>query len=518
MKTVALNSAAGRWLLVSTILATAMAFIDATGLNVVLPSLQESLHANATNLFWVLNGYLLMVGSFILIGGALGDKLGRKKIFMTGIFIFIIGSACCGFAGTVIQLVCFRILQGIGGAMMIPGSLSMISSSIEPKQRGKAIGIWSAFTTVCTMGGPILGGALADAGLWRYFFFINIPLGIISLVMLFFKVSESREAGDEKLDLWGAGTLVLSLALLTFGFLRIPEKGLHNTGVYLALIIGLFFLFLYIVIERKGKHPMMPLNLFSSRVFSGANLLTFFLYAGLGASMLFLSLNFIQVQGYSQFEAGLTFLPFTILMVFISGFAGSLSDKYGARFFLIAGPVITGIGQLLLSGVHQTNGAHEYFSTFLPGVAVLGFGMSITVAPLTTTVMTAVSDHHAGVASGINNAMTRISGLFANAVFGALAILFFSNALQHQINNSTLDENKKAMVMAQASNLGNATTPPALAKEAAFIQESYHESFITAYANIMRICAGLSFFAAIMTVVFIKNNTVKKEKDQFVST
>lgn len=192
MKAVSLKSAAGRWVMISTILATAMAFIDATGLNVVLPSLQKSLNANGPDLFWVLNGYLLMVASFILIGGALGDKLGRKKIFMAGIFIFIIGSACCGFAGTVNMLVGFRVLQGIGGALMIPGSLSLISSSIEPNQRGKAIGTWSAFTTVCTMGGPILGGALADAGLWRYFFFINIPLGIASLVMLYFKVSENQ--------------------------------------------------------------------------------------------------------------------------------------------------------------------------------------------------------------------------------------------------------------------------------------------------------------------------------------
>jgi EmrB/QacA subfamily drug resistance transporter len=516
MKTIALNSAAGRWLMVSTILATAMAFIDATGLNVVLPSLQKSLHANGPELFWVLNGYLLMVGSFILIGGALGDKLGRKKIFMVGIFIFIIGSACCGFAGNITLLVCFRILQGMGGALMIPGSLSLISSSIEPKQRGKAIGTWSAFSTVCTMGGPILGGALADAGLWRYFFFINIPLGIISLIMLFFKVGENREDGDKTIDYRGAITLVLALALLTFGLLRIPAKGLHNTGVYTALTAGLFFLVLYIIVERKSQHPMMPLNLFSNRVFSGANLLTFFLYAGLGASMLFLSLNFIQVQGYSQFEAGLTFLPFTILMVLISGYAGSLADKYGSRYFLIAGPIITGIGQLLLAVVTQTSGARAYFSTFLPGIAVLGFGMSITVAPLTTTVMTALSDRYAGIASGINNAMTRISGLIANAVFGALAILFFSTALVHQLNQSTLDDNKKAIVLAQASNLGNATTPPALIKEEQFIKNSYHESFITAYATIMRICAGLSFFAALMAILFIKNKTIKKSKDHFL--
>lgn len=511
MKTVSLKSAAGRWVMISTILATAMAFIDATGLNVVLPSLQKSLNANGPDLFWVLNGYLLMVASFILIGGALGDKLGRKKIFMAGIFIFIIGSACCGFAGTVNMLVGFRVLQGIGGALMIPGSLSLISSSIEPNQRGKAIGTWSAFTTVCTMGGPILGGALADAGLWRYFFFINIPLGIASLVMLYFKVSENRADGDKTIDYWGAGMLVIGLALLTFGLLRIPSTGIHNTGVYVALTGGVLFLFLYIMVERKSHHPMMPLNLFSNSIFTGANLLTFFLYAGLGASMLFLSLNFIQVQDYSQFESGLTFLPFTILMVFITGYAGSLSDKYGSRYFLIAGPVITGIGQLLLAMVKQTNGAGEYFSTFLPGIAVLGFGMSITVAPLTATVMTSVSDQFTGIASGVNNAMTRISGLMANAVFGALAILFFATSLQHQLERTAFDDSSKAMVLKQASNLGNAATPPVLAKEEKQIRKIYHEGFIAAYAKIMRICAGLSFFAAVMTMIFIKNRKIKRK-------
>jgi EmrB/QacA subfamily drug resistance transporter len=508
MKAVSLKSAAGKWVMVSTILASAMAFIDSTGLNVVLPSLQKSLHANGPDLFWVLNGYLLMVAAFILIGGALGDKLGRKKIFMVGIFIFIIGSACCGFAGNVNMLVGFRILQGIGGALMIPGSLSLITSSIDPNQRGKAIGIWSAFTTVCTMGGPILGGALADAGLWRYFFFINIPFGILSLLMLYLKVSDNRDDGDKIIDYWGAAALVVGLGLLTFGFLRIPTTGIHNTGVYAALAGGVLFLVLYIIVERKSHHPMMPLNLFSNAVFSGANLLTFFLYAGLGAGMLFLSLNFIQVQGYSQFESGLTFLPFTILMVTITGFAGSLSDKYGSRFFLIAGPVIVGIGQLLLSMVTQTKGPGQYFSTFLPGIAVLGFGMSITVAPLTATVMTSVSDRFAGIASGVNNAMTRISGLIAYAVFGALAILFFSTALQRQLERSALDNNKKGMVLAQASNLGNATTPPALKNEEQPIIKMYHQSFISAYAKIMRSCAGLSFLAAIMTIIFIKNKTI----------
>src|SRR6195952_4897249 len=247
MATVTLNSPAGKWIMISTILASAMAFIDATALNVVLPALQQSLKATGADLFWILNAYLLMLASLILIGGAMGDKLGRKKIFMAGIFIFILGSAACGIASSVLLLVVFRVLQGIGGALMIPGSLSLISSSIDAKERGKAIGTWSAFTTVVTMGGPVLGGALADAGLWRYIFFINIPFGIAALVMLWFKVAESKDEGaDTSLDYPGAITIALGLALVTFGFLRIPAVGVARWQAWGALASGVLFLVAFV--------------------------------------------------------------------------------------------------------------------------------------------------------------------------------------------------------------------------------------------------------------------------------
>lgn len=296
MATVALKSAAGKWLMASTILASSMAFIDATALNVVLPALQQGLKATGADLFWILNAYLLMLASLILIGGAMGDKLGRRKVFMCGIFIFISGSAACGLSGSVLMLVVCRLLQGIGGALMIPGSLSLISSSINPNERGKAIGTWSAFTTVVTMGGPVLGGALADAGLWRYIFFINVPIGIIALLMLAFKVNEIRDEDNKAgLDFGGAVTIALALALITFGFLRVPAVGLSNIQAYGSLTGGLILLIVFIIVEIKSDNPMMPLKLFNNSTFSGANLLTFFLYAGLGAGMLFLSLNLVQI-------------------------------------------------------------------------------------------------------------------------------------------------------------------------------------------------------------------------------
>ncbi len=512
MPTVALKSSAGKWIMVSTILASAMAFIDGTALNVVLPALQKSLNATSADLFWLLNAYLLMLASLILIGGSMGDKLGRKKVFMLGIFIFIAGSAACGFAPDVHFLIVFRVIQGIGGALMIPGSLSLISSSINEKERGKAIGTWSAFTTVVTMGGPILGGALADAGLWRYIFFINVPIGIVALIMLTFRVKENiDENKNRSLDFPGAITIALALASITFGFLRMPLLGFKNWQVYISLIGGFVLLILFIIIEKKSKHPMMPLKLFSNKTFSGANLLTFFLYAGLGAGMLFLSLNLVQAQGYTQLQSGLTFLPFTILMISIARFAGNIADKHGPRLLLIIGPAVAGVGLLLLSLVQQTGGAKDYWTTFFPGILVFGLGMSFTVAPLTAAVMGSADNHLSGTASGVNNAMTRIANVFANAIFGALAVIFFSNALQSDIKNIQLPSQLKQAVIAQAVNLGDAKIPEHINSNfKPLIEKSYHKSFIASYKNIMQLSSLLAFLGALMSFLFIKNNAVKQ--------
>ncbi|MDQ6763773.1 MAG: MFS transporter [Bacteroidota bacterium] len=508
MAPVTLKSIDGKWIMASSILASSMAFIDSTALNVVLPSLQESLDAKGTDLFWILNAYLLMLASFILLGGSLGDKLGRKKIFIVGILIFISGSALCGFAPTVNYLIAFRMLQGLGGALMIPGSLSLISASFSAKERGKAIGTWSAFTTIVTIGGPIIGGALGDAGLWRYIFFINIPIGLISIFILWFKVKESRDEGlDHSLDYPGAIATVIGLALLTFGFLRIPDVGFQNWQVYISLGGGILVIAIFIFIENKSKHPMMPLGLFSNKTFSGANLLTFFLYAGLGAGILFLTLNMVQIQGYSQLQAGLTLLPFTILMILIARFAGSLADKYGPRWLLILGPAVAGVGLLLLSFVKQTSGTGEYWTTFFPGIFCFGLGMSFTVAPLTVTVMGALPNHFAGTASGVNNAMTRISSVFANAIFGSLAVLFFSAFLNKEIAQLSLDNSSQLEVLAQASALGNAQVPISLKRENKIIvKRAYKNAFIASYGKIMKLCSLLAFLGAFMSLIFIKNN------------
>ena len=513
MPPITLSSATGKWIMASVILASAMAFIDSTALNVVLPSLQKEFNATGTDLFWLLNSYLLMLAALILPGGSLGDKLGRKKIFMIGIAVFMLASAACGFAPTVFYIIIFRTLQGIGGALMIPGSLSIITTSFSTSERGKAIGTWSAITTMVTIGGPILGGALADAGLWRMIFFINVPIGIASLVILWFKVPESSdEETDHSLDYAGAVATIAGLALLTFGFLKIPKAGFNNWQVYVSLGAGILSLIIFIIIESKSIHPMMPLQLFSNKTFSGANLLTFFLYAALSCAMLFLTLNMVQVQGYKQLQAGLTLLPFTILLITISRWSGGLVDKYGPRWFLILGPSVVAIGLLLLSFIKQTNGPSEYWTTYFPGIVVFGLGMSFTVTPLTTTVMGAVANHYSGTASGINNAITRISNVFSNAIIGALAILFFTGFLNSKVKEVSLKEEIKTQVVAQAADLGDAKVPSIITGENKIkIEQYYKEGFINTYVMVMRICAVLAALSALMAFIFIKNEELKKE-------
>ena len=507
-QTYPLSSSTGKWTLIATILPSSMAFIDATALNVILPSLQRDLGASGTDLFWVLNSYLLMLAALIIVGGSLGDKIGRVKIFKIGILIFIIGSAFCGISPTIDALIAARTVQGIGGALMIPGSLAIISAIFSSKDKGKAIGTWSAATTIVMISGPVLGGALADIGMWRLIFYINIPLGLASLYILHLKVPESLEEGASKIDWTGAIVLVLSLAALTFGLLEMPELGYTHWIVLTCLIVGFILMIAFPLIEMRVREPMIPLRIFKNTTFSGVNILSFFLYGGLGAMMLFLSLNIIQIQGYSQLQAGLTFLPFSLVMVLMARKMGSLTDKYGARRFLIAGPAIAGIGMLWLSWIGITNGPSEYWTTYFPGFVIFAFGMSITVVPLTTEVMSSVDASKSGIASGINNSVTRISGTFMNAILGAMAIYLFTDyiLLNMKMMDSTLSDTSKEMILMEAVNLGNAKAPaqlPALIQTE--VNTIYKLGFIKIYKLVGQLSASLAFVSSGVAFFMVKN-------------
>ncbi len=448
-----------------------------------------------------------MLASLILVGGSLGDKLGRKKIFMIGIAIFIISSVACGLSPTVDWLIGARAVQGIGGALMIPGSLSIISATFHKKEKGKAIGTWSAVTTLVTVGGPILGGALGDAGLWRAIFYINIPIGLISLLVLHFKVPESSDDSIEhRLDYAGAITVALGLALLTYGFLEIPELGWTHWQVLASLVVGAIFLIVFIVVEQRNSNPMVPLNLFNNRTFTGANVLTFLLYAGLAIAMLFLTLNLIQVQGYRQMQAGMTMLPFTFMMASMARWVGGLVDRYGPRWLLVSGATLAGFGFFWFSQVGLTGGPEDFWSTYFPGILIFGLGMSLTVVPLTTTVMASVEDQHSGTASGINNSMTRTASVFANAVIGALAVVLFTNFLSPSVQAMNFSSATEQAVMQQATNLGDAQVPDSVPiEEQSKVKRAYEQSFIAMFDQIMYISAGLAWLSAIAAFVLIKD-------------
>ncbi len=510
---ITLSSTAGKWILSSTILASSMAFIDSTALNVILPSLQKDLGAEGTDIFWILNSYLLMLAALILVGGSLGDKLGRKKVFMIGIVIFILSSIACGLSPTVEFLIIARGIQGIGGALMIPGSLSIISSTFHHKEKGKAIGSWSAATTLVTVGGPILGGALGDAGLWRGIFFINLPLGIASLCVLHFKVPESSDnSTDRSIDYAGGIAVVVGLALLTFGFLEIPELGWQDWRVIVSLILGILALVIFIRIELRIANPMIPLHLFNNRTFTGSNLLTFFLYGALTVVMLFVSLNMIQIQGYKQVQAGMTFIPFTILMATLARRVGGLVDTYGPKWLLVIGPFITGVGFLWFAQIGLTAGFEDFWTTFLPGIVIFGLGMSLTVVPLTTTVMGSVKDRYAGTASGVNNSMTRTSGVFANAMIGALAVVLFSNFLKEPLMSLNLSDSVSTAVLEQSANLGEAQVPEIVPEGSQVqVKELFRQSFISMFDQITYIGTGLAWISAIFAFFLIDNKAVKEE-------
>jgi EmrB/QacA subfamily drug resistance transporter len=494
-----------RWVLFSTILASSMAFIDGSALNVALPAIQTDFHASGAQLLWVVNAYLVMLAALILPGGALGDIVGRKKVFMAGIALFMLASLACGLAPTIRFLIAARVVEGIGGAFMIPGSLAIITTFFSEDRRGQAIGTWSAATTIVTIGGPILGGILSNAGLWRAVFLINLPLGIAALVILHSKVPESRdEQGPAKVDFAGAGLVTVGLAGLTYSFISAPDLGFRDLQVIVSFVIGLASLIVFIFHEQREKNPMMPLGLFHSRTFSGANLLTFFLYGALSAGTFFLSLNLVQAQGYNMAIAGTAFTPFALLLTVLSRWAGRFTDRHGVRGLLILGPALVGLGFFVMGMTGLTHGPGDYWQSFFPGIVLLGTGMGLTVTPLTTAVMGSVEINHAGKASGINNAVSRTAGVLTIAVVGATALLIFSNALENRTSQLQLSAAAQTALHMEAGSLGGATVPkqvpPGMVQE---VSTAIKLSFVEVFQVVMWICTGLAWLSSIMTALLI---------------
>ncbi|HEY3935817.1 MAG TPA: MFS transporter [Bryobacteraceae bacterium] len=484
---------AGVWILAVAILGSSMAFIDGTVVTVALPALQSSLHASAANIQWVVESYALLLSALVLVGGGLGDLYGRRLAFTCGVAIFAAASAWCGFAPNIEQLIVARAVQGVGGALLIPGSLALISASFPEAERGRAIGTWSGFTAMTTAIGPVLGGWLVQHFSWRSVFFINLPPAAVVLALSAWRVPESRnDLRIGALDWPGALLAFFALSGIVFALLE-ASSGLPF--VLYAAGAGLCCLLAFLYVEVRSAAPMLPLSLFRSRDFAGANLLTFFLYSALGGMLFFLPLNLMQVQKFTPTEAGASLLPLILLMVLLSRWSGGLVARYGARRPLIVGPMIAAAGFALLA--NPSISAH-YWAAFFPGVLVLGLGMSVSVAPLTTVVMTALAQNRAGVASGVNNAISRVSGLLAIAVFSLIVTYTFNRTLDRRMNALGLPAATRQQIDSQRSRLA------AIEIKNPDGQKAIAISFVAGYCVIAWISAGLALASSAAAAFFIR--------------
>ncbi len=488
---------AATWVLVATILGSGIASIDATAVNVALPTMQRNLHATAADLQWVIEAYSLFLASLILVGGSLGDRLGRRRVFAAGITIFTVASVACGSAPNVGFLILARCVQGVGGAALIPGSLAIISASFEPARRGKAIGTWSGFSAVTTAIGPVLGGFLVQLASWRLVFFINVPVATVTLFLLYRHVPESRdEEVTGPLDWLGALLVTGGLGGIVFGLIEAGPRGFGDGLVLGALIAGSALLMAFVVVEVRSSAPMMPLDIFRSRTFSGANLLTLLLYGGLGGSLYFFPFNLQQVQGYAPTAAGAAFLPFTAIVFILSRWAGGLVQRFGAKVPLIVGPIVTA-GGFALFAVPDIGGS--YWTTFFPAVVVMSLGMTLVIAPLTTTVLNAVPTHRSGVASGVNNAVTRAAGLLAIAVFGLVITSIFSSSLDSRLNSLHVTPAVRSALGSQRSKLVGATLPAGISHtERTQLEMALKESFVAGFRVSMLVAAALALGSALL--------------------
>jgi EmrB/QacA subfamily drug resistance transporter len=415
---IAFESAAGSWLLTVAVAGSGMAFLDSTVVNVALPDIGRDFNASTSALQWILNGYLLTLASLILLGGSLGDRYGRRRIFVLGVWLFTAASLLCAIAPSAELLIFARLVQGVGGALLTPGSLAILEASFRPGDRARAIGAWSGLGGVAGALGPLVGGYLIGAISWRAIFVINLPIGIFVAWAATRHVPETSDPmASGRIDLRGAALAALGLAGTTYALIEAPGQG-ASAAVLASAIAGVVALVAFFVAERRTPNPMLPLEIFRSRQFSAANGVTFVVYAALGG-VFFLLVSFLQISlGYTPIEAGAASLPVTLLMLLFSARSGALAQRIGARVPLTVGPLVIALGLLWMT---QIEPGDSYITAILPPVIVFGIGLTLVVAPVTATVLAAADSRHSGVASGVNNAVARVAGLLAVAVLPVVA-------------------------------------------------------------------------------------------------
>jgi EmrB/QacA subfamily drug resistance transporter len=501
----------GRAVLISTILASSMVFIDSSAVNVALPTLQRELSASAAQAQWVVESYALFLAALLLVGGVLGDRFGRKRIFVLGTVLFAATSVWCGLSPNIEMLIVARAAQGVAAALLTPASLAIISAAFNDEtERGRAIGTWSGFTAITAAFGPVLGGWLVENASWRWVFFINLPLAVVVVAVALRGVPESRDEAAGRLDVVGAVLATIGLGALVFGLIEGPVRGWGNPVVLASLLTGVAGVVAFVLAETRVPSPMMPLGLFRSPTFGGANLLTLLLYGAFGGALFWLPFNLIQVQEYTATEAGAALLPAILILFALSRRTGALIGRYGARLPLTIGPSIVALAFLLFT---LPGTAGSYWTTFFPAAIVLGIGMAITVPPLTTAVMSAVPRQQAGTASGINNAVARTAGLIAIAVFGVIVTSVFNRELTSRLDAiPDLSPATRQAVDAQRLDLAAAHPPEGTpAETAAAIDEAIDASFVAGFRVAMVIGAAMALLGAAAAWQLVEGKKAKPE-------
>lgn len=480
------------WVLVTAILGSSLAFIEGSVVNLALPAIQSDLGIASTGLQWIVNAYLLVLGAFMLVGGSLGDRFGLRRIFMLGTTVFGLGALACAFAPSLPLLVLARIVQGAGGALLVPASLALIGSHFDEDERGRAIGTWAGASALTTAIGPVLGGWLVDQWGWPAVFLLVAPLAALTVAIAGWRVPVSPRQADGKLDYLGALLLAGALGLALYALVDTGTSSLRYTLLPIAVFLGAAFVYR----ERHFATPVLPFELFRSRAFTGANLMTLLLYAALSGALYFLPFNLIQVQGYTATQAGAAFLPMTLLLGFGSTLAGDLIRRFDPRVILTVGPIIAGIGFMMLAIPGQNA---SFVTGFLPAILTIGLGMTISVAPLTTVVMSSVSERQSGVASGINNTVARLAGVVAVAALTILAIGLFSGTLESSLEQEGLPRDLTDTLIANAAELAELAPPDGTDPDTTVdIDGLIDAAYLGTFRLVVTVCGFFAFLSGVI--------------------
>ena len=506
---VRLATGQGRWIIAATALGSGMVFLDGTVVNVALPRIQTDLAVPLSGLQWIIDAYALTLAALLLIGGAIGDVYGRKRAFLVGLVIFTLSSIACGLAPNANALIAARAIQGLGGALLVPGSLAMIKATIDAEDSGRAIGLWAGLSGVTTALGPLLGGYLVGAVSWRLIFFINVPLAAMTFYATARHVPETRDDDAPRhLDWPGAALTVVGLGGVTFALIQGPTTGWTSPIVLGTLLVGVACLLIFPFIELRSSNPMVPLKLFRSSNFTGANLATLGVYFSFSGGFLFLVLKLQQVQHYTPLEAGAALLPVTVLLLFLSPRVGGLIGRFGARPLMASGASLVALAFLLLALMGRDP---SYWLQLFPTIIVLGLGMCLFITPLTATVMGAVPSALVGAASGINNAVSRVAGLLAIAILGVVVVVGFQSALRTNLRGTGIGGHAKAALIKHADRLADDPLPARLSPvQRASVQSAIYDAYLIGYRWAMITCAVLCGVSAVISALMIRPEPVAR--------